>query len=167
MLNIATDYAQLAPLVKADLSSHPTDELEAVLASIRGGFLADLSLERCFDYEAWRQAIASEVEIVELGILRELVERLANEPRRALPFARRLRRLLPDDAGLAAETEALEEKVRSAAAQATGRAPQSAPPRRRRRRNPLRYRRIPAAPCNSAGLSTAPGSPMPAPAAAR
>ncbi|TIV28808.1 MAG: alpha/beta fold hydrolase, partial [Mesorhizobium sp.] len=128
VLNIATDYAQLAPLVKADLSSHSTDELEAVLASIRGGFLADLSLERCFDYEAWRQAIASEVEIVELGILRELVERLPGEPRRALPFARRLRRLLPDDAGLAAETEALEEKVRSAAAQATGRAPQSALP---------------------------------------
>ncbi|WP_292567995.1 alpha/beta fold hydrolase [Mesorhizobium sp.] len=128
VLNIATDYAQLAPLVKADLSSHSTDELEAVLASIRGGFLADLSLERCFEYESWRQAIASEVEIVELGILRELVERLPGEPRRALPFARRLRRLLPDDTGLAAETEALEEKVRSAAAQATGRAPQSAPP---------------------------------------
>lgn len=127
-LNLETDYARLAPLVKADLSSRSTEELEAVLASIRGGFLADLSLERCFEYESWRQAIASEVEIVELGILRELVERLPSEPRRALPFARRLRRLLPDDAGLAAETEALEEKVRSAAAQAPGRAPQSAPP---------------------------------------
>ncbi|MBZ9770367.1 alpha/beta fold hydrolase [Mesorhizobium sp. CA6] len=126
-LNIETDYARLAPLVKADLSSRSTEELEAALASIRGGFLADLSLERCFDYEAWRQAIASEVEIVELGILRELVERLGNEPRRALPFARRLRRLAPDDASIAAEIEALEDKVRSAAAQATGRAPQSAP----------------------------------------
>ncbi|WP_254634291.1 alpha/beta fold hydrolase [Mesorhizobium sp. GbtcB19] len=123
-LNIETDYARLAPLVKADLSSHSTGELEAVLASVRGGFLADLSLERCFDYEAWRQAIASEVEIVELGILRELVERLADEPRRALPFAQRLRRLVPDDARLAAETEALEEKVRSVTAQATGRGPQ-------------------------------------------
>ncbi|MBZ9761579.1 alpha/beta fold hydrolase [Mesorhizobium sp. CA8] len=126
-LNVETDYARLAPLVKADLSSHPTEELEAVLASIRGGFLADLSLERCFDYEAWRQAIASEVEIVELGILRELVERLGNEPRRALPFAQRLRRLAPEDVRLAVEIEALEDKVRSAAAQATGRAPQSAP----------------------------------------
>ncbi|WP_245340525.1 alpha/beta fold hydrolase [Mesorhizobium sp. WSM4313] len=126
-LNVETDYTRLAPLVKADLSSRSTEELEAVLASIRGGFLADLSLERCFDYEAWRQAIGSEVEIVELGILRELVERLENEPRRALPFAQRLRRLTPDDASIAAEIEALEDKVRSAAAQATGRAPQSAP----------------------------------------
>src|SRR3569832_294579 len=124
-LNLETDYARLAPLVKADLSSHSTEELEAALASIRGGFLADLSLERCFDKEAWRQAIASEVEIAELGILRALVERLADQPRRALPLAQRLRRLAPGDAGLAAEIEALEDKVRSAAAQATSRAPQS------------------------------------------
>ncbi|WP_246680665.1 alpha/beta fold hydrolase [Mesorhizobium sp. B3-1-9] len=129
-LNVATDYARLAPLVKADLSSRSTEELEAVLASIRGGFLADLSLERCFDYEAWRQAIASEVEIAELGILRELVERLADQPRRALPFAQRLRSLVPDDTRLAAETEALEDRVRSAAAQATGRASQSGSARR-------------------------------------
>jgi pimeloyl-ACP methyl ester carboxylesterase/DNA-binding SARP family transcriptional activator len=127
-LNLETDYARLAPLVKSDLSAHSTEELEAALASIRGGFLADLSLERCFDYEAWRQAIASEVEIVELGILRELVERLENEPRRALPFAQRLRRLVPHDVSLAAEIEMLEEKVRSAAAQASGRAPQPASP---------------------------------------
>ncbi|WP_246684748.1 alpha/beta hydrolase [Mesorhizobium sp. B2-7-1] len=127
-LNLETDHARLAPLVKADLSSRSTEELEAALASIRGCFLADLSLERCFDYEAWRQAIASEVEIVELGILRELVERLADQPRRALPFAQRLRSLVPDDARLAAETEALEDKVRSAAAQATGRAPQPTSP---------------------------------------
>ena len=124
-LNLETDYARLAPLVKADLSSRSTEELEAVLASIRGGFLADLSLERCFEYESWRQAIASEVEIVELGILRELVERLTDQPRRALPLAQRLRRLVPDDASLAAEIQALEGKVRSAAAQATSRAPQS------------------------------------------
>lgn len=127
-LNLETDHARLAPLVKVDLSSRSTEELEAALASIRGGFLADLSLERCFDYEAWRQAIASEVEIVELGILRELVERLADQPRQALPFAQRLRSLVPDDARLAAETEALEDKVRSVAAQATGRAPQPASP---------------------------------------
>ncbi|MDX8527446.1 alpha/beta fold hydrolase [Mesorhizobium sp. MSK_1335] len=125
-LNVETDYARLAPLVKADLSSRTTEELEAVAASIHGGFLADLSLERCFEYEAWRQAIASECEIVELGILRELVERLANEPRRALPFARRLSCLVPDDERLAAEAEALEDKVRSVAAQPTGRAPQPA-----------------------------------------
>ena len=41
--------------------------------------------------------MASEVEIVELGILRELVERLDGEPRRATPLARRLRRLLPEE----------------------------------------------------------------------
>lgn len=116
-LDVETDHARLAPLAKADLSSRPTQELEAAAASIRGGFLADLSLERCFEYEAWRQAIASEVEIVELGILRELVERLAGEPRLALPFAQRLCRLVPGDARLSAETEALEGKVRSAAAQ--------------------------------------------------
>ncbi|WP_245420430.1 MULTISPECIES: alpha/beta hydrolase [unclassified Mesorhizobium] len=125
-LKVETDYARLQPLVKGELSSWPTDELEAVVASIRGDVLADLSLERCAEYEAWRQAIASEVEIAELGILRELVERLAGEPKRALPLARRLRRLVPEDASLAAEIEALEEKVRTAAAQPTARSAQPA-----------------------------------------
>ena len=126
-LGAGLDYARLLPLAKADLSSRPTEELEAVLGSIRGAFLADLSLERCLEYEAWRKAIASEVEIVELGILRELVERLADEPRRALPLAQRLRSLVPEDARLANEIEALEDKVRSAAAQPTGRVTQTAP----------------------------------------
>ncbi|WP_244508266.1 alpha/beta fold hydrolase [Mesorhizobium sp. LCM 4577] len=144
-LNLETDYARLAPLVKADLSTHSTEELEAVLASIRGGFLADLSLERCFEYESWRQAIASEVEIVELGILRELVERLTDQPRRALPLAQRLRRLVPDDAGLAAEIQALEGQVRSAAAQATSRAPQSGAAR------PAQAPSKPAAPAQDPG----------------
>jgi len=124
-LKLGSDYARLLPLVRADLSTRSTQELEAVIGSIRGGFLADLALERCFEYEAWRQAIASEVEIAELGILRELVERLADEPARALPLAQRLGRLVPDDTGLAAEIEALEDKVRSAAAQPTGRSQQS------------------------------------------
>ncbi|MDX8483396.1 alpha/beta fold hydrolase [Mesorhizobium sp. VK24D] len=124
-LRLATDYARLLPLVKGDLSLASTEELEAVALSIRGDFLADLSLERCFEYEAWRAGVASEVEIVELGILRELIERLADEPRRALPLARRLRRLLPEDIGLAEEIEALEEKVRAAAAHPTT---HSAPP---------------------------------------
>lgn len=123
-LKVATDYARLLPLVKGDLSLASTEELEAVVGSIRGDFLADLSLERCFEYEAWRTGVASEVEIAELGILRELVERLAGEPRRALPLARRLARLLPEDVGLAHEIEALEEKVKAAAAQPAGRSPQ-------------------------------------------
>ncbi|CDX23629.1 Transcriptional regulator, SARP family [Mesorhizobium sp. ORS 3324] len=123
-LGVATDYARLLPLVKGDISLASTEELEVVAGSIRGDFLADLSLGRCFEYEAWRAGVASEVEIVELGILRELVERLAGEPRRALPLARRLRRLLPEDIGLAEEIEALEEKVKAAAAQPAARSAQ-------------------------------------------
>ncbi|MDX8466032.1 alpha/beta fold hydrolase [Mesorhizobium sp. VK23B] len=123
-LKVATDYARLLPLLKGDLSLASTEELEAVAGSIRGDFLADLSLERCFEYEAWRAGLASEVEIAELGILRELVGRLAGEPRRALLLARRLRRLLPEDIGLAEEIEELEEKVRAAAVHPTPRSPQ-------------------------------------------
>ncbi|WP_245513678.1 MULTISPECIES: alpha/beta hydrolase [unclassified Mesorhizobium] len=123
-LKVATDYARLLPLLKGDLSLASTEELEAAAGSIRGDFLADLALERCFEYQAWRAGVASEVELAELGILRELVERLAGEPRRALPLARRLRRLLPEDLGLAEEVEALEEKVRAAAAQPAGRSAQ-------------------------------------------
>ncbi|TPO01025.1 hypothetical protein FJ987_30675, partial [Mesorhizobium sp. CU2] len=123
-LRIETDHARLLPLAKADLSSRSTKELEAAVASIRGAFLADLSLERCAEYEAWRQAIASEVEIAELGILRELVERLAGDPRRALPLVQRLSRLIPEDARLKSEIEALEDKVKAAAAQPSGRSAQ-------------------------------------------
>jgi DNA-binding SARP family transcriptional activator len=125
-LKAQTDHARLLRLAKADLSACSTEELEAAVGSIRGDFLADLSLERCAEYEAWRTAVASEVGIVELGVLRELVERLSDEPRRALSLAQRLHRLMPEDAGLAAEIEALEERVRSAAARPTGRAPRPA-----------------------------------------
>ncbi|TIS05415.1 MAG: ATP-binding protein, partial [Mesorhizobium sp.] len=56
-LKLGTDYARLLPLVKADLSMASTEELEAAAGSIRGDFLADLSLERCFEYEAWRAGV--------------------------------------------------------------------------------------------------------------
>ncbi|TIT85755.1 MAG: alpha/beta hydrolase, partial [Mesorhizobium sp.] len=61
-LKVGTDYVRLLPLVRGDLSSWSTEELEAVAGSIRGDFLADLSLERCLEYQAWRAGVASEVE---------------------------------------------------------------------------------------------------------
>ena len=96
------------------LGAVPLDvaELETRAALFRGGFLDDLSLPRCPEYEAWRVAVANEMQVVRLRLLRALVDRLRDAPERALPHANALRALDPEDLGLAAEVEALAEASR-------------------------------------------------------
>ncbi len=91
-------------------------ELEAVTATFRGGFLEDLSLPRCPEYEAWRVAQASEMHVLHLRVLRSLVDRLREEPERALPYAYALSALDPEDPALASDAAALAEASRRRAA---------------------------------------------------
>ena len=109
---ISLDYDRLRKALAADLATIDIDELEAVAALFRGPFLEDLSLPRCPDFEAWRTAHANEAEIGQLRILRTLVDRLANDPARALTHARALELLNPGDAALAAEVQELSARSR-------------------------------------------------------
>lgn len=116
---IALDVAPLLSISQQDLDALDIDVLEGLAARFRGSFLADLSLPRCPDYEAWRIGVANELEVTRLRLLRLLVNRLASDPGRALVHAHALHALEPDDAGLKMEIVRLADAARrSALAQA-------------------------------------------------
>lgn len=112
---IVLDAAPLIGLTPKEMEQFDTDRLEALAMSFQGLFLDDLSLPRCPDYEAWRRAIANELEVTRLRLLRLLVDRLPDDPARALVHAHALHALEPDDASLRTEIARLSEAARQSA----------------------------------------------------
>jgi hypothetical protein len=112
---ISSDYASICEVAQADLNTCPLPVLERAAAHFSGPFLADLSLPRCPEYEAWRAALSDEAEVMHIRLLRVLVGRLQQEPERALRYAHRLRRLSPDNQSLTLEIEALARAARHGA----------------------------------------------------
>jgi DNA-binding SARP family transcriptional activator len=102
------------------LASTDIDKLEQAAHGLRGGFLEDLSLPRCREFESWRLSVASEVDLLRTTILRTLVDRLAAEPSRALPHALALRAIDPANSALAAELKAIADAARGVAVSAAG-----------------------------------------------
>jgi DNA-binding SARP family transcriptional activator len=100
------------------LASADVAELEQAARALKNGFLEDLSLPRCRQFESWRLALASEVDVLRAGILRALVDRLASEPSRALPHALALQAMDPANSGVAAQAKAMAESARQLAVQA-------------------------------------------------
>ena len=95
-------------------------ELEQAAGALKSGFLEDLSLPRCREFEAWRLSLAHEVSLLRARILRTLIDRLAAEPSRALPHALALQAMDPANSGLAAEVKAVAESARERAVKAEG-----------------------------------------------
>jgi pimeloyl-ACP methyl ester carboxylesterase/DNA-binding SARP family transcriptional activator/class 3 adenylate cyclase/tetratricopeptide (TPR) repeat protein len=113
---IGLDIAPLKGLAPREVDRLDTGTLEDLAARFRGGFLDGLVLPRCPDYEAWRIAIAEEMEVLRLRILRVLVDRLrSGDPARALTQARVLQSLSDHDPDLDAEITRLAEAARHAA----------------------------------------------------
>ncbi|MER8874169.1 transcriptional regulator, partial [Mesorhizobium sp. M0814] len=73
---IVLDVAPLRGLGARDIEALEGEKLEALAGAFRGGFLDDLSLPRCPEFEAWRIATADELHVTHLRILRVLVDRL-------------------------------------------------------------------------------------------
>jgi pimeloyl-ACP methyl ester carboxylesterase/DNA-binding SARP family transcriptional activator/predicted ATPase len=111
--DIDVDLAEFDGVRPDDVPGLPTKRLITLDACFRGSFLEDLSISRCPEFEAWRTFHANELELVRLRILRTLVDRLADEPDRALPYLHRLRMLDPDDATLGPRAEALADAART------------------------------------------------------
>jgi pimeloyl-ACP methyl ester carboxylesterase/DNA-binding SARP family transcriptional activator/class 3 adenylate cyclase/tetratricopeptide (TPR) repeat protein len=109
---IDLDIAPLIGLSPKALEDLDTATLEDFAGRFRGLFLDDLHLPRCPEYEAWRTAIANELEVTRLRLLRLLVDRLATEPSRALTHAHALHALEPEDAALRMEIARLAEAAR-------------------------------------------------------
>lgn len=109
------DFNRLAAFQRGEVTGRSTAELEAAACLLEDGFLSDLSLPRCPDFEAWRTAFDNDLAIARLNVLRELVSRLAQEPTRALPYAHALRAAFPDNAELIREIDDLTTAARSQA----------------------------------------------------
>src|SRR5690606_27937552 len=112
---IVLDIAPLRTLDSRGVETLDTETLEALARAFRGRFLDDLSLPRCPEFEAWRTATGDELDVTRLRLLRVLVDRLAEEPVRALPHAHALHALQPDDDALRAEIRRLSEAARQLA----------------------------------------------------
>jgi len=115
---VAVDWHSLKSLSSADPGAVCLDEIESWAERLGGcGFLDDLSLPRCPVFEAWRVALANEFDVLRCRMLRAAVDRLRDDPARALPFASALRAINPDDDALGRELHALAEAAREQAAQ--------------------------------------------------
>jgi pimeloyl-ACP methyl ester carboxylesterase/DNA-binding SARP family transcriptional activator len=106
---IALDYRRVSEAMSSGFSMMSITELEEIAALFLGPFLDDLSLPRCPEFEAWRVAVANEAELAELTLRRMIVDRLHDDPARALMHAHALKVLNPGDEKLAAEIGALTE----------------------------------------------------------
>jgi pimeloyl-ACP methyl ester carboxylesterase/class 3 adenylate cyclase/tetratricopeptide (TPR) repeat protein len=95
--SVELDYDLIRGLTADAIGGLPTERLEAIAAAFTGPFLADLYLPRCTAFEAWRAYCADEAEVLRLKVLRTLIDRLANEPRRALAHVHTLQSLLPEE----------------------------------------------------------------------
>jgi DNA-binding SARP family transcriptional activator len=112
--SIALDLRQVRDLAQR-LPSSGIVELEDAAAALKNGFLEDLSLPRCREFEAWRLSLANELELLRARILRTLVDRLAAEPSLALPYALALQAMDPANSSLAAEVNAVAKSARERA----------------------------------------------------
>ena len=111
----SSGYAAMRRLTQVDLNACPLAVLESCAAQFSGRFLADLSLPRCPEFEAWRAAISDEADVLHIRLLRALIERTGAEPERALGYAHQLRRLSPEDRNLAREIGVLARAARQSA----------------------------------------------------
>ena len=112
------DFRQIAGLKPEQVEKLDVASMEALAEVFKGGFLEDLYLPNCAEFEAWRVAQAEEVEMLRLRALRVLIDRLREDPQRALRHAFVLHALAPT-AGLAAEIECLTSQARQLAAAAS------------------------------------------------
>jgi TolB-like protein len=93
--------------VAEGLSQASTPELEQLAWSFRGDLLEGLDLSDHQDFYVWCVAEREAARLLHARILHELVDRLADDPQRALPFARTLVQIT----GHEAQAQALFDRV--------------------------------------------------------
>lgn len=96
---IFIDARELKQLVAAGLRGAATEVLLGAAARFRGNLLEGLEFSSFHGFHAWCVAEREQSLRDQAALLTELVERLANEPERAIPFARALVGLSPYEEG--------------------------------------------------------------------
>src|SRR5215469_6416144 len=113
------DFRVLDSMKPDRMEGLDTRYIEAITDSFRGEFLEDLYLPKCPEFEAWRVAHAEQAGVLRLRALRLLVNRMRDEPERALRHALLLQELSPESS-LAAEIERIASRARQLAAAPRG-----------------------------------------------
>jgi len=91
------DVTALHELAGQPLNGVPVEALESAANRYRGNFLEGLEFSNFHDFHAWCMTVREQAAKDQGRILRSLVDRLADDPARALPYARNLATLLPYD----------------------------------------------------------------------
>lgn len=112
---IALDLRRVTSAPMPDPVSLDTSDLEDLARLFRGAFLEDLSLPRFPKFEAWRMSHVHQVDLCRTQILRTLIDRLDDDPSRALPYAHALQALHPRDGAVAAALAGLVARARAQA----------------------------------------------------
>lgn len=95
--DVAIDVADLISLVEGGLASASTGQLEQAAERFQGNFLEGLELSNFHDFHAWCVAERERVLRAQADLLRETARRHAQDPGKALPYARRLVAISPYD----------------------------------------------------------------------
>jgi pimeloyl-ACP methyl ester carboxylesterase/DNA-binding SARP family transcriptional activator len=111
------DLLHVVRVTARDVRSLGTSGLETLANRFRGRFLEGLELPRCPVFEAWRTFHADALDRTRSLILRTLVERLRNEPERALPYAHALQSMDPTDEQVSSDMKTLATSARRNARQ--------------------------------------------------
>jgi DNA-binding SARP family transcriptional activator len=95
--DLSIDVNELFALAERGLESAGIAELEDAATRSQGDFLEGLELATFHDFHAWCVAERERTAQAQAAILKELTERLVDEPERALPYARALVAVSPYD----------------------------------------------------------------------
>jgi pimeloyl-ACP methyl ester carboxylesterase/DNA-binding SARP family transcriptional activator/tetratricopeptide (TPR) repeat protein len=114
--SVRLDYDLIRGLSPDAICRLPTDQLETIAAAYAGSFLSDLYLPNCPAFEAWRVYHSNETELLRLKTLRTLIDRLADDPKRALTHAHALQSLLPPGEDLQKEIALINARARHSVA---------------------------------------------------
>jgi len=90
------DAVEVRRATRGGLQGLSVERLRELCALFRGSFLEGLELPDFDQFQAWRVAEREQLRQLQLGLLRELVARLAASPEEALVPARELVRLAPE-----------------------------------------------------------------------
>lgn len=94
---VSIDALELQTLTDGGLPDASLEALEDAALRFRGNFLEGLDLPNFHDFHAWCIAEREQVARAQTALLKELAERLRDEPERSLPYLRSLVALSPYD----------------------------------------------------------------------
>jgi pimeloyl-ACP methyl ester carboxylesterase/DNA-binding SARP family transcriptional activator len=97
------DALELRKAVAGGLDKLPVNELRALVAMFRGGFLENLELPEFGEFQAWRAAEREHFRELHVRLLGVLAERLQGNPEESVVPARELVRLCPEDESVRAK----------------------------------------------------------------